>query len=261
RYGIPEFKMEKQVVDRRLTQLEAEGIEFRCGVSIGLHDHDEAGEPGQRRGTGTANALELTTISLASLEEDFDAVVLACGSTRPRDLAIAGREFEGVHLALEYLKPANLVQDGSLATYPIDADGKRVVIIGGGDTGADCLGTAHRQGAVEVLQLEIMDEPPDDRSVDNPWPQWPVVLRSSSAHEEGGERLYAVETVRILDDGEGKVVGIEAQHVTREFIDGQLRFSPVPDSTFTIPCELVLLASRLTVNGKVLARASLSAGI
>ena len=242
RYGIPEFKMEKQVVDRRLAQLEAEGIEFRCGVSIGLHDLDEAGEPGQRRGTGTANAPELATISLASLEEDFDAVVLACGATRPRDLKIAGREFQGVHLALEYLKPANLVQDGSLAAHPIDADGKRVVIIGGGDTGADCLGTAHRQGAVEVLQLEIMDEPPHDRSVENPWPQWPVVLRSSSAHEEGGERLYAVETVRILDDGQGKVVGIEAQHVTREFIDGQLRFSPVPDSTFTIPCELVFLA-------------------
>ena len=242
RYGIPEFKMEKGVLDRRLAQLEAEGVEFRCGTAVGFAAEDQAGEPGQRRGAGTANAPGLAQVSLEALEAEFDAVLLAAGASKPRDLVLPGRELEGVYLALEYLKPANMVQEGSLDEHPINAAGKRVVIIGGGDTGADCLGTAHRQGAAEVQQLEIMEEPPTGRAADNPWPQWPTILRTSSAHEEGGERLYAVETVRILDDGNGKVCGIEARRVTREHVEGQLRFTPVEGSEFTIPCELVFLA-------------------
>ncbi len=243
RYGIPEFKMEKAVLDRRLAQLRAEGVEFRCATAVGAAPGGEtAWEPGLDRHVGAASAPDVTVVSAARLVERHDAVVLAGGATMPRDLGVPGRQLDGVHLAMEYLKPSNLVQEGSLAASPISAAGKRVVILGGGDTGADCLGTAHRQGAASVHQLEIMPQPPEHRLADNPWPTWPVVLRTSSAHEEGGERLYSVTTTELVDDGTGAVAGLRGQQVTMGTVDGRPVFEPVPGTEFELPCELVLLA-------------------
>jgi len=202
------------VLDRRLQQLVAEGTEFRTGVEVGVD------------------------LSAEQLRADHDAVVLAGGATAWRDLPIPGRELAGIYQAMEFLPPANRVQQGDLAESPISAEGKRVVIIGGGDTGADCLGTSHRQGAASVHQFEILPRPPAARAVDNPWPTWPLILRSSSAHEEGGERVFAVNTERFVDDGHGNVAALRAHQV--ELIDG--RFTPVPGTEFDLPCELVLLA-------------------
>jgi glutamate synthase (NADPH/NADH) small chain len=172
----------------------------------------------------------------------FDAVVLAGGATLPRDLPVPGRELDGVHLALEYLKPSNLVQEGALAAAPISAKGKNVVIIGGGDTGADCLGTAHRQGARSVHQLEIMAEPPSDRLADNPWPLWPLILRTSSAHEEGGQRLFSVTTTEFVDNGSGAVQALRGHTVEMRTESGRPVFEEVPGSEFEIRADLVLLA-------------------
>ncbi len=148
-----------------------------------------------------------------------------------------------MHFAMEYLKPSNMVQEGLLGATPITAEGKHVVIIGGGDTGADCLGTAHRQGALDVHQLEIMPEPPPQRAGDNPWPTWPLILRTSSAHQEGGERVYSVTTTELVDDGEGNVSGLRGQEVEIVYGEGgRPDFVPVEGSAFEIECELVLLA-------------------
>ncbi|MFL6162793.1 MAG: glutamate synthase subunit beta [Jatrophihabitantaceae bacterium] len=214
RYGIPEFKMEKRVLDRRIQQMVAEGTEFRTGVHVGVD------------------------ISAEQLRAEHDAVVLAGGATAWRELPIPGRELAGVYQAMEFLPPANRVRQGDLAESPISAKGKRVVIIGGGDTGADCLGTAHRQGAASVHQFEILPRPPAARAVGNPWPTWPLILRTSSAHEEGGERVFAVNTERFVDDGNGGLAALRAHEV--EFSGG--RFLPVPDTDFDLPCDLVLLA-------------------
>ncbi len=231
RYGIPEFKMEKRVLDRRLRQLEEEGVEFRCRTSVG-----EPEVPG-------AAAEGATVVRGADLVAEFDAVLLAGGATRPRDLDVPGRHLVGVHTAMEYLKPSNLVHEGALEASPLDARGRHVVIIGGGDTGADCLGTAHRQGAASVHQLEILPEPPATRRDDNPWPTWPLVLRTSSAHEEGGERLFSVTTVAFLDDGSGRVRALAGEEVeTVVGDDGRPAFVPVEGSSFELPCDLVLLA-------------------
>jgi glutamate synthase (NADPH/NADH) small chain len=212
RYGIPEFKMEKAVLDRRLEQMRAEGTEFRTGVDVGID------------------------VTVEELRSSYDAVVLAGGSTVGRDLPVPGRELAGIHLAMEYLKPANEVQEGSRDSWPITAEDKDVVIIGGGDTGADCLGTAHRQGARSVAQLEIMPQPPETRAASTPWPTWPLMLRTSSAHEEGGERLFSVNTVSFV--GAGQVEGLELVDV--EMVDG--RFEPVAGSERVLPAQLVLLA-------------------
>jgi glutamate synthase (NADPH/NADH) small chain len=218
RYGIPEFKMEKQHLDRRLAQLEAEGVEFRCNVDVGV---DVTGD---------------------QLREQFDAVVLAGGATAARDLTIPGREFVGIHQAMEFLPLANRVQEGDLDRSPIHAEGKRVVIIGGGDTGADCLGTSHRQGAISVHQFEIMPRPSESRPAENPWPTWPIVYRTSSAHEEGGERVYAVNTLEFLGDNDGNLTGLRAVEVVSEIVDGRPTFVPVEGSEFEVPCDLVFLA-------------------
>jgi glutamate synthase (NADPH) small chain len=249
RYGIPEFKMEKRVLDRRLAQLRAEGVSFVCATSIGTGGGGDGGgggggrpEPGQERGLGTACGPDVTVVPARALVEANDAVVLAGGATLPRDLDVPGRGLRGVHFALEYLKPANLVQERALATPPIDAAGKHVVIIGGGDTGADCLGTVHRQGAASVHQLEILPEPPAARADEHPWPVWPIILRTSAAHEEGGRRLYSVTTTELVDDGTGAVRALRGHQVEVRFDGGGPAFVPVAGSEFELGCDLVLLA-------------------
>ncbi len=246
RYGIPEFKMEKAVLDRRLAQMEAEGVTFVCSTSVGGSPSGAVGdgpvEPGEERGLGTACAPDVRVRPAVEVHADFDAVVLAGGATLPRQLLVPGRGLSGVHLALEYLKPSNLVREGALGSSPITAKGKRVVIIGGGDTGADCLGTAHRQGATSVHQLEIMSEPPSDRLADNPWPLWPLILRTSSAHEEGGGRLFSVTTTEFVDDGAGTVRALRGHTVEMRTEDGRPVFEAVPDTEFELECDLVLLA-------------------
>ena len=214
RYGIPEFKMEKRHLDRRLEQMRAEGTEFRTNANVGVN------------------------VSVEDLRAEFDAVVLAGGATAWRDLPIPGRELNGIHQAMEFLPLANRVQEGDLCKPPITAEGKHVVIIGGGDTGADCLGTSHRQGAASVHQFEIMPQPPESRAPTNPWPTYANVFRVSSAHEEGGERVYSVNTECFLGDEEGNVRALRAHEV--KFANG--RFEKVEGSDFELPCELVLLA-------------------
>jgi glutamate synthase (NADPH/NADH) small chain len=255
RYGIPEFKMEKSVLDRRLAQMEAEGVTFVCATSIGggtgpagtdgaagAAGADGPLEPGEERGPGTACAPNVTVRPAAQVRAEFDAVVLAGGATLPRDLPVSGRELEGVHLALEYLKPSNLVREGALSASPITARGKRVIIIGGGDTGADCLGTAHRQGAASVHQFEILAEPPLTRSDTNPWPLWPLILRTSSAHEEGGERVFSVTTTELVGDDSGAVRALRGHEVETVMQDGRPVFEKVVGTEFEMPCDLVLLA-------------------
>ena len=214
RYGIPEFKMEKRHLDRRIEQMEAEGTEFRTNAVVGGN------------------------VDIEVLLASYDAIVLAAGATASRDLPIVGRDLAGIHQAMEYLPLSNRVQEGDLDESPIDARGKHVVVIGGGDTGADCVGTAHRQGAASVTQLEIMPRPPDVRSADNPWPQWSLVYRVSSAHEEGGERVYSVNTERFLDDGTGNVRALLLHEVR---MDGG-RFVKVEGSERELPADLVFLA-------------------
>lgn len=218
RYGIPEFKMEKRHIDRRLDQMRAEGTRFEVGVNIGVD------------------------ITGAQLREQFDAVVLAGGATDWRDLPIPGRDLGGVHQAMEYLPWANKATHGDPVLDadgqpPITAKGKRVVIIGGGDTGADCLGTAHRQGAASVHQFEIMPRPPEERADSTPWPTYPLMYRVSSAHEEGGERVFAVNTERFLG-GDGLVTGVRAHEVAMS--DGM--FAKVEGTDFELEADLVLLA-------------------
>jgi glutamate synthase (NADPH/NADH) small chain len=234
RYGIPEFKLEKSVLDRRLAQMEAEGTQFRAGVAVG-----GAGVTSEVPGAAAPGAVVLP---VGALRSEFDVVVLAAGSTRPRDLEVPGRALRGVHFAMEFLKPANLVCEGLIDETPISASGKRVVIIGGGDTGADCLGTVHRQGALSVVQLEILPRPPDDRAEDNPWPTWPVIYRTSSAHEEGGERLFSVTTTELVGDGSGAVRALLLQEVESGLVDGRPAFVPVTGSEFELEADLVLLA-------------------
>ncbi|MCU1380220.1 MAG: gltD [Acidimicrobiales bacterium] len=214
RYGIPEFKMEKRFLDRRIAQMEAEGTEFRVNVNVGVD------------------------VTAEDLREQFDAVVLAGGATAWRDLPIPGREFTGVYQAMEYLPPANKVQQGDLERAPINAEGKRVVIIGGGDTGADCLGTAHRQGAASVHQFEIMPRPPDTRADSTPWPTWPLMFRTASAHEEGGERVFSVNTECFLGDDDGNLRGLRAHEVA--MVAG--KFEKVEGTDFELECELVFLS-------------------
>src|SRR5690606_2024821 len=214
RYGIPEFKMEKWRLDRRLEQMRAEGTRFVTEVEVGVD------------------------ITADELRAQYDAVVLAGGATQWRDLPIPGRDAEGVYQAMEYLPLANRVAAGKLADSPISAKGKDVVIIGGGDTGADCLGTAHRQGARSVTQLEIMPKPPQTRSDAHPWPTYPMIYRVSSAHEEGGERLYSVSTQRFLTDEHGKLRGLQVVEVER--VGG--RFEPIPGTERELPAQLVTLA-------------------
>ena len=214
RYGIPEFKMEKRHIERRIDQMRSEGTVFRTNAIVGEN------------------------VDIDVLVASNDAVVLACGATAWRDLPVAGRELNGIHQAMEYLPPSNQVQEGDLATSPISANGKHVVIIGGGDTGADCLGTAHRQGAASVTQLEILPQPPEIRAETNPWPQWSFIYRTSSAHEEGGERLFSVTTDRFVGDEKNNVRALVICEVKSE--SGS--FVKVEGTERELPADLVLLA-------------------
>jgi len=218
RYGIPEFKMEKDVIDRRLKQMRLEGTVFKTSVAIG------------------------TDITFSELRERFDAIVLAIGSTVARDLSVPGRELKGIHQAMEYLPQANRVARGREVADQILATGKDVVIIGGGDTGADCLGTAIRQHAKSVTQLEIMPTPSQQRPTGQPWPTYPMTYRVSSAHEEGGERVYAVNTSEFVGDESGTVSGLRVSEV--EMVEG--RFTPVEGTEREVPAQLVLLAMGFT---------------
>jgi glutamate synthase (NADPH/NADH) small chain len=250
RYGIPEFKMEKSVLDDRLSQMSAEGTEFRTRVSVGLPGSraSDAATASQASGETlacsgvSAAAPDAVSVSAGDLRREFDALVLAGGSTVPRDLAVPGRELSGIHFAMDYLKGSNLVCEGVLGEAPISAEGRDVVIIGGGDTGADCLGTVHRQGARSVCQLEIMETPPNLRSAGNPWPTWPLIFRTSSAHEEGGSRLFAVATSAFIGDEAGRVRSIALHDVRQEVVDGRMTFLPVAGSERELAADLVLLA-------------------
>ena len=219
RYGIPEFKLEKRVLDRRLDQLRNEGIRFRVNAHIGRsHPVDE-------------------------LLAGFDALLLAGGSTVPRSLTVAGRDLEGVHFAVEYLTAQNRVLEGDLASVPesLSAAGKRVIIIGGGDTGSDCLGTVHRQRALSVTQLELLPRPPDSRAPENPWPQWPMIFRSSAAHEEGGTREYSVSTTHLSGEN-GRLRALHGHRLERAEGGGPMAFRKIPGTEFTLEADLILLA-------------------
>ncbi|POX40323.1 glutamate synthase [Streptomyces sp. Ru73] len=222
RYGIPEFKMEKRHINRRIEQMRAEGTKFRTEVEIGRD------------------------IDAAKLRRRYDAVVIAAGSTTSRDLPVPGRELKGIHFAMEYLPLANKVQEGDLTVSPISAEGKHVVVIGGGDTGADCVGTAHRQGALSVTQLEIMPKPGEERNENQPWPTFPMLYKVTSAHEEGGERLYSVSTTHFEGDEDGNVQWLHLIEV--EFKDGKLEQKPGTERK--IPAQLVTLAMGFTGTDK-----------
>jgi glutamate synthase (NADPH/NADH) small chain len=220
RYGIPEFKLEKGILDRRLNLMAAEGVTFRPNAEVGVN------------------------LSVEALRSEFDAILLAAGATLPRDLTVPGRELDGIHFAMEYLPQANRRCEGD--TVPeaacISAKGKRVVIIGGGDTGADCLGTAHRQGAASVTQFELLPRPPASRTLDNPWPLWPNIFRVSTAHEEGGERDYCISTHHFSGD-EGRVKRLHGVRV--EFTpgpNGRPTMRELPGTEFEMDVDLVFLA-------------------
>jgi len=213
-YGIPDFKMEKDLVDRRMEQMKAEGVTLRTGVDIG------------------------TDISADELRKTFDAVCLAIGSRVPRDLPVPGRELDGIHFAMDFLTQQNRRVAGlPVAGADILAGGKHVIVIGGGDTGSDCIGTSHRQGALSVTNFEIMPRPPDGRHTSTPWPYWPLMMRSSSSHEEGGERRFSVLTQSFRGQ-DGRVAGIVCAEV--EFKGGRLE--TIPGTEFELPADLVLLA-------------------
>jgi glutamate synthase (NADPH/NADH) small chain len=213
RYGIPNFKMEKHLIDRRLEQMRAEGVRFETKAHVGGN------------------------VPVADLRKDFDAILLAGGAEQPRNLNVPGRELRGIHFAMDFLPQQNRVCEGDLVEEQILATGKRVVIIGGGDTGADCLGTSHRQRASSVHQFELLPKPPDERSSATPWPLWPMQLRVESSHEEGGIRDWSVSTVRFTGDAEGNVTQLHGVRV-----GAPPKFEAVAGSEFTMDVDLVLLA-------------------
>jgi len=213
RYGIPDFKLEKQLIDRRMAQMEAEGVTFRPGVHAGV---DITGDV---------------------LKAQFDAIVLCGGSRKPRNLPVPGRELKGVHFAMTFLEQSNrrVAGDRLPPELEILATGKNVVVIGGGDTGSDCLGTSLRQKAAKITQIELLPKPPEKRLGTNPWPAWPQVLRTSSSQEEGGERDWAIMTTEFLGDAKGHLRALKVVRVEKDF-------KPMPGTEFEIPCELALLA-------------------
>lgn len=219
RYGIPDFKMEKHLIDRRMAQMEAEGVTFRPSTNVGVN------------------------YPVDRLRKEFDAIVLAGGATKPRDLPIPGRELKGIHFAMEFLPQQNKVVAGDMVPNQITAKGKRVVILGGGDTGSDCLGTANRQGAISVHQFELLPRPPESRTPDMPWPYWPMILRTSSSHEEGVIRDWSINTKRFSGDEQGNVKKLHAVRLEwKKGDNGRLQMVEIPGSEFEMEVDLVLLA-------------------
>ncbi len=224
RYGIPDFKMEKWVLDRRLKQLIAEGIQFKTNVCVGEN------------------------LSVENLKNDFDSICLTTGASLARDLNVPGRDLKGIHLAMDFLTQQNKRNKGDTIdpAMAISAKDKRVVILGGGDTGADCLGTSHRQGAKEIRQIELLPEPPLERAESTPWPLWPMQLRTSAAHEEGGIREWSFMTKKFSGKN-GQVKKLHGVHVEKTTTDtGAIQFIEIPGSDFEIECDLVLLAMGFT---------------
>jgi glutamate synthase (NADPH/NADH) small chain len=217
RYGIPDFKMEKWLIDRRMEQMAAEGVTFRTNAHVGVN------------------------VPVEELKRDFDAVVLSGGATKPRDLPVPGRELKGIHFAMEFLPQQNKVIAGDTVANQLLATGKRVVILGGGDTGSDCLGTSNRQGAVSVHQFELLPQPPKDRPQLS-WPNWPMILRSSSSHEEGVTRDWSINTKRFVGDSNGNVTQLHGVRLEWGQDNGRPVMKEIPGSDFTLECELVLLA-------------------
>jgi glutamate synthase (NADPH/NADH) small chain len=225
RFGIPDFKLEKHVLDRRIGQMSAEGVDFRCDVRVG-----EDLAPGY-------------------VLKKYDAVCLCCGAREPRDLPVPGRDAKGIHFAIEYLSQGNRRAAGLpiAESEEISAEGRNVVVVGGGDTGSDCIGTALRQGAKSVRQIELLPQPPEGENPDTPWPVWPMILRSSSSHEEGGERDWSIDTTEFATMG-GRVTGLKCRRVAWEEDpqSARMRMEPVPDGAFELNADLVLLAMGFT---------------
>ena len=226
RYGIPDFKMEKSHIDRRVEQMKAEGVSFRTGVLVGQ----------MPEGSKVTNWAK-ETVTPAQLKADFDAVLLTGGAEQSRDLPVPGRELDGIHFAMEFLPQQNKLNAGDKLAGQLRADGKKVIVIGGGDTGSDCVGTSNRHGAVSVTQFEVMPQPPEHENKPLVWPYWPLKLRTSSSHEEGCVREFAISTKEFLGKN-GKLTGLKTVHV--EFKDG--KFVEVPGSEKEYPADLVLLA-------------------
>jgi glutamate synthase (NADPH) small chain len=223
RYGIPDFKMEKHLIDRRMAQMAEEGVVFKTGVNVGVD------------------------ITAAELRDQYDAVVLAGGATQARDLPIEGRNLKGVYFAMEFLTEQNKVVAGDSVPNQISAKDKHVIVLGGGDTGSDCLGTSHRHGAKQVCQYELLPEPPEQVNKEVTWPNWPIKLRTSSSQEEGGVRDYAILTKRLSGDAEGNVKKLHAVRVSfQSDADGRMKMVEEPGSEFEVNADLVLLAMGFT---------------
>ena len=218
RYGIPDFKLEKWVIDRRITLMEQEGVRFLTQQEIGKQ------------------------VEAEELLQQYDAIVLAIGAQQPRALSIPGSELQGVHFAMEFLGKQNQVIGGEISKNPISATGKNIIVIGGGDTGSDCIGTSQRHGAASITQLELLPKPPQRRTTTNPWPEWPMTLKTSSSHEEGGERLYSVLTKEFVGDAAGKVMGLTVVDLDWKYQDGRMVYEVIPGTERTLACDLAFLA-------------------
>ncbi len=219
RYGIPDFKLDKRVLDRRLEVMKAEGVKFVVNTNVGVN------------------------YKVKKLKDEFDAILLTGGSTIPRDLPIGGRNLKGIHFAMDFLTQQNQrVSDKKINGNDIWATDKHVIVIGGGDTGSDCVGTSNRHLAKSVTQIEIMPKPPKDRTEQMPWPNWPMILRTSSSHEEGCERQWSIVTKEFVDDGKGNVKALKIVEVEWKAVNGKMQFFEVPGTEKDIPCDLALLA-------------------
>ncbi len=218
RYGIPDFKLEKWVIDRRMELLVEEGVIFSCNTDVGFN------------------------IKAENILVNFDAVVLATGAAQPRALNIPGHDLKGVHFAMDFLGKQNQVIGGEIEENPISAKDKHVIVIGGGDTGSDCIGTSNRHGAKSITQLELLPKPPQQRKEGNPWPEWPMTLKTSSSHEEGADRMFSILTKEFIGNEKGEVTGLSLADIEWKSVDGKMTFEEVPGSQRTIPCDLAFLA-------------------
>jgi glutamate synthase (NADPH/NADH) small chain len=218
RYGIPDFKLEKWVIDRRIELMRQEGVIFSTKTEIG------------------------TSIKADSILQNYDAVVLSTGAQQPRGLNIKGDKLKGVHFAMEFLGRQNQVIGGELGENPISAKGKHVIVIGGGDTGSDCIGTSNRHGAASITQLELLPKPPKQRNTLNPWPEWPMTLRTSSSHDEGAERMFSILTKEFVGNEAGEVTGLTLVDIEWKEKGGRMTFEEIPGTERTVPCDLAFIA-------------------